>query len=67
MIGSSNSSSGRSHGENRSFRLPVLFWFGNISRVWGTVLIVIGGVFVGMDDDFVFAMDTPTCRSIFSF
>ena len=32
------------------FRLPVLFWSGNISRGRGTGLVVIGGVFVGMDD-----------------
>ena len=41
------------------FRLPVLFWSGNISRAWGTGLVVVGGVFVGMDDEFVFTMDTP--------
>ena len=27
------------------FRLPVLFWSGNISRAWGTGLVVIGGFF----------------------
>ena len=45
------------------FRLPVLFWSGNISRAWGTGLVVIGGVAVGIDDEFVFAMDTPVDRT----
>ena len=37
------------------FRQPVLFWSGNISRAWGTGLVIIGGVFVEMDDGFVFS------------
>ena len=41
------------------FCLPVLFWSGSRSRAWGTGLVVIGRVFVGMDDEFVFTMDTP--------
>ena len=45
------------------FRLSVLFWSGNISRAWGTGLGVIGGVFVGMDDEFVFTMDTDVDRN----
>ena len=32
----------------------------------GTGLVVIGGVFVGMDDEFVFTMDTPVDRNYFS-
>ena len=36
------------------FRLLVLFWSGNISRAWGTGLVIIGGVFVEIDDEFVF-------------
>ena len=65
MASTSNSSSGRSHGE---IRLGVSsagsFWSGNISRTWGTGgLVVMGGVFVGMDDEFVFTMDTPVDRN----
>ena len=47
------------------FRLPALFWSGNMSRAWGTGLVVIGGIFVGMDDEFVFTMDffTPVDRN----
>ena len=47
------------------FRQPVLFWSGNISRAWGTGLVVIGGVFVGVDDEFVFTMDAPVDRNYF--
>ena len=45
---SSNSSSGRSHGEIRSrcFVSRFFFWSDNISRALGTGLVVIGGVFV---------------------
>ena len=39
------------------------FWSGNISRAWGSGLGIVGGVFVEMNDEFVFTMDTPTCRS----
>ena len=31
------------------FRVPVLFWSGNVSRAWGTGLVVIGRFFIGMD------------------
>ena len=56
----------KSRGEQTwAFRLPIFFWSGNISRAWGTSLVVIGGVFVGMDDEFVFTMDTPVDRSYF--
>ena len=48
------------------FRLPVLCWSGNLSRAWGTGLGIIGGLFVEMDDEFVF-YDGYTCRSIFFF
>ena len=34
-------------------------------RTWGTGLVVIGGVFVGMDDELVFTMDTPVDRNYF--
>ena len=43
-------------------RQPVLFWSGNIA---GTGLVVIGGVFVEMDDEFVFTMGTPVDRKYF--
>ena len=46
-------------------RLPVLFWSGNISREWGTGLVVIGGFFVGVDDELVFSMDRPVDRNAF--
>ena len=39
------------------------FWSGNIPRAWGTGLVIVGGVFVEMNDELVFTMDTPTCRS----
>ena len=47
------------------FRLPVLFWPGNISQAWDTGLVVIDGVFVGMKDGCVFTMDTPVDRNYF--
>ena len=47
------------------FRQPVLFWSGNISRAWGTGLVVLGGVFVGTDDEFVFTIDTRIDRLFF--
>ena len=47
------------------FRLPVLFWSGNISRAWGTGLVVVGGVFVEMDDELFFTMGTPVDRNFF--
>ena len=47
------------------FSLSVLCWSGNISRAWGTGLVVIGGGFVEMDDEFVFTMDTPVDRNLF--
>ena len=47
------------------FRLPVRFWSGNTSRAWGTGLVVVGGFFVEMDDEFVFTMGTPVDRSYF--
>ena len=33
------------------FRQPVLFWSGNISRAWGSGVVIVGGVFVEMNDD----------------
>ena len=66
-MASSNSSSGRSHGGIRSgcFGQPVPFWSGNIAGRGGTGLVVIGGVVVEMDDEFVFTMDTLADRNVF--
>ena len=47
------------------FRLLVLFCSGNISRAWGTGLVVTCRVFVGMDDELTFTMDTPVDKNIF--
>ena len=47
------------------FRLPVLFWSGNISRAWGTRLVITGGFFGEMDDEFVFTMNAPADRNYF--
>ena len=57
MASSSNSSSGKSQGEIKSGRQH--------RGAGGTGLVVIGGVFVEMDDDFVFTMDTPVDRNYF--
>ena len=37
-------------GSGLGFVNPFFFWSGNISRAWGTGLVIIGGVFVEMDD-----------------
>ena len=62
MASSSNSSSGRSHGGIRS-RCFVSWIFRLLRGAWGAGLVIVGGVFVEMNDEFVFTMDTPTCRS----
>jgi hypothetical protein len=38
-------------------------WFGNIAGRGGQIWSSNGGVFVGMNDEFVFAMDTPIDRN----
>ena len=55
MASSSNNSSGRSHGGigSRCFVSRFFFWSGNISRAWGSGLVIVGGVFVEMNDEFV--------------
>ena len=47
------------------FRQPVLFVVRQHRGAGGTGLVVIGGVFVGMKDEFVFTMDTPVDRNDF--
>ena len=37
----------------------------HLERCIPDVLVVIGGVFVGLDDKFVFTMDTPVDRFFF--
>ena len=46
------------------FRQPALFWSGNIAG-GGDRSGRHGGVFVGMDDKFIFRMDTPVVRNYF--
>ena len=48
-----------------AFRQPVLFLIRQHRGAGGTGLVVIGGIFVGMDDEFVFTMDTPVDRNYF--
>ena len=60
-ICSSNSSSGRSHGGSRSgnFVSWSFFYRPATSRGGGDRSGLHGGVLVGMNDEFVFTMDTP--------
>ena len=66
MASSSNSSSERSHGEIRSgVSSAGSFLVRQHRGAEGTGLVVIGWVFVGMDEAFVFTMDTPVDRFFF--
>ena len=47
------------------FRQPVLFLVRQHRGPGGIGLVVIGGVFVGMNDEFVFTMDTPVDQNYF--
>ena len=46
-------------------RPPFFFLVRQHRGAGGTGLVVIGGVFVGMDNEFVFTIDTPVDRKLF--